>query len=334
MSLSCRGDVRAVVGVGVDLPVPDLEFVGVGRCACRTPALDPIALDAHEAECHCVYGSQVEAPDWARDLLGWKSSTAKSRQTCLDLFGREVAPNIADVGNVGSLRFAGHMFQALEIPYDQRRDSAIDSGSVHEEEKKGSSGAALEQAIEKDVGASLLAGDPDRGWHVSRVGHVSQFAQFEHLDSLQQILVTEPTLRASLAKDYQVKTDVYVGVASGRSRLPFLHAAISSKWTIRSDRVQNVRHEFNTLVRNRRGRTPHLVLVTAEPQPSRLLSITRGTGEVDAVYHLLFDELDVAVRDVCASNRRLAQQQEHWEEMTTQNRLRPYSALVEDLLAT
>jgi hypothetical protein len=107
---------------------------------------------------------------------------------------------------------------------------------------------------------------------------------------------------------------------------PFLHAAISCKWTIRSDRVQNVRHEFATLVRNRRGRLPHLVLVTAEPLPSRLISIARGTGEVDTVYHLLHDELDAAVRKVAT----LAQQ-EHWAELLEQRRVKPYAALARDL---
>jgi len=43
--------------------------------------------------------------------------------------------------------------------------------------------------------------------------------------------------------------------------------------------------------RHRRGRQPHIVTVTAEPLPSRLAAITRGTGEVDTVYHVAFEEL-------------------------------------------
>jgi hypothetical protein len=89
---------------------------------------------------------------------------------------------------------------------------------------------------------------------------------------------------------------------------PFLHAAVSCKWTIRSDRVQNIRHEANLLLRHRRGRAPHIVAVTAEPLPSRLASIAMGTGELDCVYHLVLDELREAVaecgfKDVgCAKN--------------------------------
>src|SRR5262249_52921512 len=67
--------------------------------------------------------------------------------------------------------------------------------------------------------------------------------------------------------------------------------------TIRSDRVQNIRHEANLLLRHRRGRAPHIVAVTAEPMPSRLASIAMGTGELDCVYHLVLNELRAAVAE-------------------------------------
>ena len=53
--------------------------------------------------------------------------------------------------------------------------------------------------------------------------------------------------------------------------------------------------ELRRGVRHRRGRQPHLVTVTAEPLPTRLASIARGTGEVDAVYHIAFDALAASV---------------------------------------
>lgn len=192
----------------------------------------------------------------------------------------------------------------------------------------------MEKAIEGDLRSSLPERDPDRTWLVSRGGNVSVFAQFTHLNDLQQLLQANPTLRATVAGDYQVQTDVYVGVANSADEHEpaFLHAAISSKWTIRSDRVQNVRHEFATLVRSRRGRAPHLVLVTAEPLPSRLLSIARGTGEVDAVYHLLYDELDQAVGALCGDGGSYPEQRVAWAEMIEQRRLRPYASLVNDLV--
>jgi hypothetical protein len=67
---------------------------------------------------------------------------------------------------------------------------------------------------------------------------------------------------------------------------PIVHAAVSAKWTLRSDRAQNVRTEAFTLQRHRRGRTPHLVAVTADPLPTRLASVALGKGEIACVYTL------------------------------------------------
>jgi hypothetical protein len=68
------------------------------------------------------------------------------------------------------------------------------------------------------------------------------------------------------------------------------------------------------------------VTVTAEPLPSRLASIARGTGEVDAVYHVAYAELRAAVR---ASNN--APQQAAWAEITGQHRLLDYNLLAQHL---
>ena len=73
--------------------------------------------------------------------------------------------------------------------------------------------------------------------------------------------------------------------------LPILHASISAKWTIRSDRAQNSRTEALGLIRNRKGHLPHIVVVTGEPLPSRLASIALGTGDIDCVYHFALPEL-------------------------------------------
>ncbi|HXC16456.1 MAG TPA: NgoMIV family type II restriction endonuclease, partial [Holophagaceae bacterium] len=74
-----------------------------------------------------------------------------------------------------------------------------------------------------------------------------------------------------------------------------LHASISCKWTMRSDRSQNARTEALNLIRNRKGKLPHIVVVTAEPTPSRLASIALGTGDVDCVYHFALPELQYAL---------------------------------------
>jgi hypothetical protein len=44
-------------------------------------------------------------------------------------------------------------------------------------------------------------------------------------------------------------------------------------------------------MRNRKGRLPHVAVVTGEPLPTRLASLAMGTGDVDCVYHFALPEL-------------------------------------------
>jgi hypothetical protein len=80
--------------------------------------------------------------------------------------------------------------------------------------------------------------------------------------------------------------------------LPILHASVSCKFTLRSDRAQNARSEALNLVRNRKGRQPHIVVVTAEPTPSRISSIALGTGDVDCTYHVALHELIEGIHEL------------------------------------
>ena len=80
------------------------------------------------------------------------------------------------------------------------------------------------------------------------------------------------------------------------ARAPYiLHASISCKWTLRSDRGQNARTEALNLIRNRKGHTPHIAAVTAEPLPTRIASLALGTGDLDCVYHFALPELQAAI---------------------------------------
>ncbi len=80
------------------------------------------------------------------------------------------------------------------------------------------------------------------------------------------------------------------------------------------------------MIRHRRGRQPHIVTVTSEPLPSRLAAICRGTGEVDAVYHVCLPALAHAVLEVGNS-----EQNNLLEEVIGQNRLFGLDELVEHL---
>lgn len=164
-------------------------------------------------------------------------------------------------------------------------------------------------------------------WQVEQVTSrqrraIAEFEQYAHLTALDEAAKRDPQLAAALGSDYTISPDVVVVrqlVADDEINAPapwideslarhaalrlinggkpLLHASISTKWTIRSDRSQNSRTEALNLMRNRKGRVPHIMVVTGEPLPSRLASIALGTGEIDCVYHFALTELIAAVRD-------------------------------------
>jgi hypothetical protein len=191
-------------------------------------------------------------------------------------------------------------------------------------------GVNLEEEVRTDLERQLGTLEPDKSWVVTRGALITHYSQYDHLLQLNRLVQQNPTLSVTIGQDYLIRPDVVVALddVATPNGLPLLHAAVSCKWTVRSDRVQNIRHENLQMVRHRRGRQPHLVAVTAEPLPSRLAAIARGTGEVDAVYHLAYDELHAAVQ--ASSN---VEQQAAWAEITGQNRLLDY-ALLPDHLAS
>ncbi|EPI5581707.1 NgoMIV family type II restriction endonuclease, partial [Neisseria gonorrhoeae] len=159
-------------------------------------------------------------------------------------------------------------------------------------------------------------------WNVKQVGsrnrlEIARYQQYAHLTALAKAAEENPELAAALGSDYTITPDIivtrnliadaeinrneflvdeniatYASLRAGNGNMPLLHASISCKWTIRSDRAQNARSEGLNLVRNRKGRLPHIVVVTAEPTPSRISSIALGTGEIDCVYHFALYELE------------------------------------------
>ena len=170
-------------------------------------------------------------------------------------------------------------------------------------------------------------------WTVLNLGNQNaiktwDFAQYEHLAYLSQIVSENKKLSTTLGNDYMVAPDVVVyralyedeelnngslvvtdnicKMADLRKKnggKPILHASISAKWTMRSDRAQNSRTEALNLIRNRKGHLPHIVVVTGEPLPSRLASLALGTGDLDCVYHFALYELMDAVREYGTQGR-------------------------------
>ena len=184
---------------------------------------------------------------------------------------------------------------------------------------------------------------------------ISRFEQYEHLATLAKALRDNRDLMAALGQDYLVTPDVIVArypvpdeeinrestiVEAGEilaTNTPFravnrppgnliLHASISCKWTIRGDRSQNIRTEALNLIRNRKGHTPRIVAVTAEPMPTRIASLAMGTGDIDCVYHFALPELQGAVEGF--GNE---EQKEALETLVGGRRLRDISDLPFDL---
>jgi len=194
-------------------------------------------------------------------------------------------PNFSDGSNLPSVRVANHMLETLGI--DREVPLRADE----------SAGALFEKLVRDDVEHALHTARPDVPWDV-RVDakSLSEFAQYAHLEKLKDLVASDDTktLATALGQDYEVQPDVTVGLLEGDGA-PFLHASISCKFTIRSDRAQNAKTESAVLTRHRKGRMPHVVALTAEPLPLRIASLAQGTGDLDAVYHVALDALQAAV---------------------------------------
>lgn len=218
--------------------------------------------------------------------------------------------------------------QSTAIAAKQIELLSQEAASAHLEQAAQTSGSKFEDAVRNFLGEQLPALAPQLAWSVERGLAIDHFRQYRHLDEVARLVESDPSglLRDALGTDYLVKPDVTVSRPDPPGE-PVLHASVSCKWTIRSDRVQNARHEANVLIRHRRGRCPHIVVVTAEPLPSRLASIGQGTGEVDCTYHLALPELCAAVEEV--GN---AQQQRVLNELIANNRLADLNDLPAALL--
>lgn len=225
-----------------------------------------------------------------------------------------VASN-ADKSNNSSKRIAGYIAEIV--------------GAKTGDKKNGQTlGTEFEKITADFISESFLLLEHIRpaSWHILRESdqgvslNLSSFEQYAHLEELDKCIEESPKLATILGNDYFVMPDIIIyrdtlddeeintvgKVVDDKSSLLtslrtrnggkyLLHADISAKWTMRSDRSQNTRTEALNLIRNRKGHLPHIVCVTAEPQPSRLASLALGTGDIDCVYHAFLYELKTAL---------------------------------------
>lgn len=192
-------------------------------------------------------------------------------------------------------------------------------------------------------------------WEVIYQGkdlRIDNYEQYSHLAQLEKIAKENDAVATALGSDYLIKPDVIIarhpekdislnsehdlvdletarltGLREVNNSKKILHASISCKWTIRTDRAQNARSEGLNLVRNRKGRLPHVVVITAEPTANRISSIAMGTGDIDCVYHIALPELRQSMKECGYEDASSL-----IEMMVSGKRLRDISDLLFDLV--
>ncbi|KKZ13826.1 MAG: hypothetical protein TQ37_03220 [Candidatus Synechococcus spongiarum 15L] len=256
-------------------------------------------------------------------------------------------PNFADCGSRSSTLIANGIAEALGVPRQTARQIPAQRA-----------GALFENLTCEFIEHTLTAIShmrPGKWKYLTSQTQISRFAQYRHLKALDDLVRDDRDLSTALGRDYLVTPDIVVsrsavshddingqamfldhpGIATltpflesnCSPALPFLHASVSCKWTIRSDRSQNTRTEALNLIRNRKGRLPHIVAVTAEPLPMRIASLALGTGDLDCVYHIALDEL----KTVCGALPSCEDQAEMLFTMIDGDRLRDISDLPFDI---
>ncbi|MDE0403719.1 MAG: hypothetical protein OXI53_00190 [Nitrospira sp.] len=256
-------------------------------------------------------------------------------------------PNFADGSSQSSVLIANGIATALKF--------RIKKNATIKGQTAGNLFEKLTCEFIKDAFTAIRHLRPGRWQYLTAQTQISNFVQYQHLETLDSLVSDNQTLSTALGHGYIVTPDIVIArypatqdevnvsraflddsgmasltpflVGNHSTSVPFLHASISCKWTIRSDRSQNTRTEALNLIRNRKGNLPHIVAVTAEPLPMRIASLALGTGDLDCVYHFALDEL----REVCKILPRGEDQLEMLETMIQGNRLRDISDLPFDL---
>lgn len=261
----------------------------------------------------------------------------------------------ADSYNQASVVLSDGVAQRLKIPMTPIGSQGTTLGTLFENATR----TYLEDAL------ALFSSELPHPLTIKAGVPISDYAQFSHLAAIQTLVQGNMQLQAALGGEYLVAPDTLIGFepwadaalnAQGAglnnqistetfsrattSTLPILHASVSCKWTMRRDRAQNIRLEALNLVRNRKGRLPHVAAVTMECDPDILGSLSLGTGDIDCVYHAALYELRQAA-DHAAKNlpKPARKNQINWEEkqeslerMVQGSRLRDISDLPLDLM--
>ena len=266
---------------------------------------------------------------------------AYHRQIANDVLRQNASgiPNNADSGSASSVRIARGIVQSIGLPLGSGKLAGQTAGRRFEE---------VTRIFLRDAFGLLSHLRPGE-WAFSLGGDIRDYEQYLHLADVRRVVEQHEELRIIFG-DYIVTPDIvvcrepvsdskineneallnddtvasYTPLRRANSQASILHASVSCKWTIRSDRSQNARTEGLNLVRNRKGKTPHIVVVIGEPLPGRIASLAYGTGDIDCIYHFALRELKTAA----AGNDSDA---ELLDTLVTGRRLRDISDLPFDL---
>lgn len=225
-------------------------------------------------------------------------------------------PNFSDVSSKTSKAVAWKIVEALSCEENYENISGQTAGTLFEQETMWYLQRAFNEINHLRPGT----------WNYGVNNLITGFEQFKHLDYIEKIIKNDKTLASTLGRNYVVRPDIVISrkpvddkeinkkktlvneedkIASltplridNNEGIEILHASISCKFTIRSDRSQNTRTEALNLIRNRKGNLPHIVAVTGEPLPTRISALALGTGDLDCVYHFALYELRKALEEL------------------------------------
>jgi hypothetical protein len=132
-------------------------------------------------------------------------------------------------------------------------------------------------------------------------------------------------LRESMPEESLLKLDITAGIpAHGGERLLL---AMSSKWSLRTDRAQDCVSQGAKLANQRRGPMPHYGVITMEPRPAMLKLIADNSGAVDCVYHLDLPALTEAITMVRSNKTAAWSPGLVFDRLISQRRLRDFDDL-------
>lgn len=259
--------------------------------------------------------------------------------------GNPEYPNFADKTNKASREIAWHILNQISAQHQTETITGQTAGGRFENITRDYLQHTFEQLQHLRPGI----------WHYAVNLSIDNFDQYAHLADLQTLTAEHRELAGILGREHIIIPDIVIArlpltdsyinqtenlisaatpvanhtpLRAANQARPILHASISCKWTIRSDRAQNARAEALNLIRHRKGALPHIAAVTAEPLPTRIASLALGTGDLDCVYHFALPELENALRDLANED-----QMDMLQTLIQGRRLRDISDLPLDLAA-